>query len=162
MGRALSKHMGIFYDLLYYQMVFQKDCTNLKSWSKDSLHTLPLTWPTERQKPCLCWFNLHACCKPCWFNLHACMHAQWFSLVRLSATLWIVAQQAPLSMRILQARILEWVAISFYLICISSLKESPNKISPLRSAICFKSPWLKKARERETNWWRKMMKMNSD
>ena len=33
-------------------------------------------------------------------------------LSRFSATLWTVAQQAPLSM-ILQARILEWVAISF-------------------------------------------------
>ena len=30
-----------------------------------------------------------------------------------SATLWTAAHQAPLSMGILQARILEWVAISF-------------------------------------------------
>ena len=34
-----------------------------------------------------------------------------FSRVQLFATPWIVARQAPLSMRILQARILEWVAI---------------------------------------------------
>ena len=36
-----------------------------------------------------------------------------FSRVRLFATSWMVAHQAPLSMGILQARILEWVAISF-------------------------------------------------
>ena len=33
--------------------------------------------------------------------------------VRLSVTPWTVAHQAPLSMEFLQARILEWVAISF-------------------------------------------------
>ena len=33
------------------------------------------------------------------------------SCVRLLASLWIVAHQAPLSMGILQARILEWVAM---------------------------------------------------
>ena len=36
-----------------------------------------------------------------------------FSHVQLFATLWTVAHQAPLSMEILQARILEWLAISF-------------------------------------------------
>ena len=41
--------------------------------------------------------------------LHACM----LSYVQLFATLWTVAHQAPLSMGILQARKLEWVAISF-------------------------------------------------
>ena len=35
------------------------------------------------------------------------------SHVQLFATLWTVAHQAPLSMGILQAKILEWVAISF-------------------------------------------------
>ena len=35
------------------------------------------------------------------------------SVMSDSATPWIVAYQAPLSMRILQAKILEWVAISF-------------------------------------------------
>ena len=34
-----------------------------------------------------------------------------FSHVQLIATLWTVAHQAPLSMGILQARILEWVAM---------------------------------------------------
>ena len=36
-----------------------------------------------------------------------------FSLVQLFVTLWTVACQAPLSMGIPQARILEWVAIPF-------------------------------------------------
>ena len=35
------------------------------------------------------------------------------SRVRLFATLWTVAHQAPLSMEFSQARILEWVAIFF-------------------------------------------------
>ena len=35
------------------------------------------------------------------------------SHVRLFATPWTVARQAPLSIRVFQARILEWVAISF-------------------------------------------------
>ena len=34
-----------------------------------------------------------------------------FSRVQLLVTLWTVAPQAPLSMGILQARILEWVVI---------------------------------------------------
>ena len=37
--------------------------------------------------------------------------AQSLSHVRLCATPWTVARQAPLSMGILQARILEWVAM---------------------------------------------------
>ena len=39
------------------------------------------------------------------------MRAQSLSCVQLFATLWTVALQASLSMRILQARILEWVAM---------------------------------------------------
>ena len=35
------------------------------------------------------------------------------SRVQLSVTLWTVAHQAPLSIGILQARILGWAAISF-------------------------------------------------
>ena len=34
-----------------------------------------------------------------------------FSHVQLFVTLWTVARQAPLSMGILQARLLEWVAM---------------------------------------------------
>ena len=40
--------------------------------------------------------------------------AQLLSYVWLFVTLWTVVHQAPLSMGILQARILEWVAIPFY------------------------------------------------
>ena len=40
-----------------------------------------------------------------------CIRAQSLSHVRLFPTLWTVACQAPLFMRLLQARILEWVAI---------------------------------------------------
>ena len=36
------------------------------------------------------------------------------SRVQLFVTQWTVARQAPLSMGILQARILEWVAMAFY------------------------------------------------
>ena len=38
-----------------------------------------------------------------------------FTRVLLSATLWTVARQAPLSMGILQAKILEWIAMPFLL-----------------------------------------------
>ena len=44
------------------------------------------------------WWDLHGICVPC---------------VRLIVTLWTVAHQAPLCMGILQARILQWVAIPF-------------------------------------------------
>ena len=35
-----------------------------------------------------------------------------FSYVQLFVTLWAIARQAPLSMGIFQARIMEWVAMS--------------------------------------------------
>ena len=44
-------------------------------------------------------------------SVHAAAAAQLLSRVRLFATPWTVAPQAPLSMGILQARILEWVAM---------------------------------------------------
>ena len=40
-----------------------------------------------------------------------CMYAKLLSLVQLFVTLWTVARLASLSMGILQARILEWVAM---------------------------------------------------
>ena len=52
-----------------------------------------------------------------------------FSHVQLIATLWTVAHQAPLSMGILQARILEWVAMP-------SSRGLPNPgIEPRSSAL---------------------------
>ena len=43
----------------------------------------------------------------------ACLRAQSLSHVQLFATPWTAARQAPLSMGILQARMLEWVAVPF-------------------------------------------------
>ena len=43
---------------------------------------------------------------------HVCALSH-FSRVQLCATLWTVAHQAPLSMGILQGRILEWVDMPF-------------------------------------------------
>ena len=45
--------------------------------------------------------------------LHAVLFEVAFSRAQLFMTLWTVVHQAPLSMGILQVRILEWVAISF-------------------------------------------------
>ena len=51
---------------------------------------------------------------PCWcqdlWNMHAC-RVSCLSLVLLFVTLWTVAHQVSLSMGILQARILEWIAL---------------------------------------------------
>ena len=47
-----------------------------------------------------------------WSTFHVFVNALWLSHVRLFATPWTVACQDPLSVGILQARILEWVAIS--------------------------------------------------
>ena len=50
--------------------------------------------------------------------------AQLLSHVQLFETPWTVAHQAPLSMGILQARILKWVAVLFFRA--SSLQENPG------------------------------------
>ena len=44
--------------------------------------------------------------------VHMCL-LSFFNRVLLFATLWAIAHQAPLSMVIPQARILEWISISF-------------------------------------------------
>ena len=49
------------------------------------------------------------------------LHCQSLSRVQLFATPWTAAHQAPLSMGILQARVLEWGAISFSKVLRSSL-----------------------------------------
>ena len=49
-----------------------------------------------------------------WRNFdYVCVHAQSLGCVQLFATLWTVACQTPLSMKNFQARILEWIAISY-------------------------------------------------
>ena len=74
-------------------------------------HTLEHGWTLKT----LCWVTY-------WIRSDQISHSvmsdwivKWKSLscVWLLATPWTVAHQAPLSMEILQARILEWVAISF-------------------------------------------------
>ena len=58
-----------------------------------------------------------------------------FSRVQHFATLWTVACQAPLSMEILQATILEWVAIPFS-------EDLPNsEIEPGSHALQAYSLW---------------------
>ena len=52
----------------------------------------------------------HTCIETCEFT---CAVLSLLSCVRLFMTPWTVACQAPLSMRILQTRILEWVAMPF-------------------------------------------------
>ena len=47
------------------------------------------------------------------YTLSMNMNMKSFCHVRVFTTPWTVARQAPLSVGILQARILEWVAISF-------------------------------------------------
>ena len=64
------------------------------------------------------------------FTERACM-LSCFSSVQLFATLWTIARQTPLSMEILQARILEWVAMS-----------SSKGSSPLRDQTHISSPAL--------------------
>ena len=53
-------------------------------------------------------------------HLHiCCCRVQLLSHVQLFATPWTVARQAPLPMGILQARILEWVAMRSYIfVCV--------------------------------------------
>ena len=65
-----------------------------------------------------------------------------FSHVWLSATLWTVAHQAPLSMGILRAKILEWVAMPSFRgsswprdpTCISSISCIDRQFLPLASS----------------------------
>ena len=58
--------------------------------------------------------------------------ARSLSRVQLSATPWTVAPQAPLSMGILQARILEWVAMpsSWGFLWSQSAKKKKKKKNP--------------------------------
>ena len=48
-----------------------------------------------------------------WWIMDACVHGSCFNCVWLFVTPWTVAHQASLSMGILQARTLEWVAMPF-------------------------------------------------
>ena len=64
----------------------------------------------------------------CSLRVYVCM-LSCFSHVRLFATLWTVARQAPLSMVILNTRILEWADISFSRDLSNPGTELPSLIS---------------------------------
>ena len=66
--------------------------------------------------------------------IYLCMYAQSFNFSNFFVTPWTVAHQAPLSMRISQAGILEWVAIFFSRACYSGLN-----LHPLSLALAAKS-----------------------
>ena len=55
-----------------------------------------------------------------------------FSCVQLFSSLWTVAQQAPMSMGILQARILEWVAVPS-----SRGSSRPRNLTCVSHVSCF-------------------------
>ena len=85
-------------DLLYIRLVLGMNKLRTVSFLKISQG-----WKTESQSITIHTYT-HCVC------LRALSH---FSRVWLFVTLWTVACQAPLSMGILQARMLEWVAIPF-------------------------------------------------
>ena len=72
----------------------------------------------------------------CLLTSYACMHAQSLSSVPLFVTPWTVARQAPLVRGISQARILEWIAISFSnLICNLSPKFPSSRFFSLSLSV---------------------------
>ena len=79
--------------------------------------------------PVLCWFLLYKCeaAMPCWPQSLSC---RW-----LIYTLWTIPHQAPLSMGILQARILEWAAIP-------SSRDLPSPEIESRSSALQVDSWL--------------------
>ena len=79
----------------------------------------------------LCWFLLYNKIN----QLYVCVLC--FSCVRLFATPWTVAPQAPLSMGILQARILDWVAMP------SSREDSPPGLMPCPPSGLIANPGIK-------------------
>ena len=76
-----------------------------------------------------------------YFSTLLCMLSH-FSHVWLFATLWTVSHQAPLSMGILQARILQWVAISFSRGSSQSRDWSGSLSLLMLLLSCFSRVWL--------------------
>ena len=70
-------------------------------------------WPGSPQ-PDPHHMNVNGASSSLWSKRSLCVHAQLLSCVWLFATAYTVACQVPLSMGILQARILEWVAMPFF------------------------------------------------
>ena len=81
-------------------------------------------------------------------HVYACLLSH-FSHVRFFATLWIVTFQAPLSLAILHARILGWVAISSsrgifltqglkpHLLCLLSCQAGSLPLAPLGKPLSY-------------------------
>ena len=76
-----------------------KSWKNSSSEMQNKLWSCTSPWLKHKQKKSVWWSFVSACVLSC------------FSRVLLFATPWTVAHQAPLSMGILQARILEWVSM---------------------------------------------------
>ena len=75
----------------------------------------------------------------CVYVTQVCVCESHSSHVQLFATLWNVARQAPLSMGILQARILEWVAIS---LCRGSSQPNDPRSPALQAdSLLSEPPW---------------------
>ena len=82
-------------------------------------------------------------------NQHNCLiwaSAQQLSLVQLFVTPWTVAHQALVSMGILQARIQEWVVISYSKSgCLHMMKLMQRQENPLLQGCYFKSDFQPKS-----------------
>ena len=116
-----TRNLGITWNYFFFmkkidcrRMIFIYDLVNLKDWFIQSyLHKSSFIWSDLNFWPQgfedvtnFAIFSLH--CRKSLLYLKAVLCLVW-----LLATPWSVAHQAPLFMGILQARILEWVAIPF-------------------------------------------------
>ena len=66
--------------------------------------------PTLPPRLLLCFFFFNTCCFLTYHGLCSCASVVFDPVASLITAPWIIAHQTPLSMGILQARILEWVA----------------------------------------------------
>ena len=81
----------------------RKQCLSLQNCEISRVNLKKIEWRFGIESPPKNSFDI--------LHLLCCAVLSHFSHVWLFATLWTVAHQAPLSMRIFQARILEWVAM---------------------------------------------------
>ena len=81
----------------------RKQCLSLQNCEISRVNLKKIEWHFGVESPPKNSFDI--------LHLLCCAVLSHFSHVWLFATLWTVAHQAPLSMRIFQARILEWVAM---------------------------------------------------
>ena len=74
------------------------------------LHFLGISWKNRRSQRSTGW-DFPTCFMRLFYKVHVCVQS--LSCVQLFTAPWTVAHHTPLSMEFFQARILEWVAISF-------------------------------------------------